>query len=142
MVERQRVSEVLRHDIEMVCRDGSGRGHRLSTVYVYDRAEPFAVTVVFRTRGMELPWMFSRELLALGQVSLVGEGDVQVWPSADEHGDPFVMLRLSSPDGSLLLEATAEQIHGFLEASTDLVPRGTEADHLDLDALVLAMLDR
>lgn len=141
MAERPRVSEVVRHDIAMVCRDGSGRPHRLPTVHVYDESEPFAVTVVFRTRGMELPWMFSREILILGQVSPVGDGDVRVWPSVDATGAPVVMLRLSSPDGTLVLEAAADEIRAFLDASIELVPRGTEADHVDLDALIMEMLD-
>ena len=139
MGERQHVSAQLRHEIDMVCRGDSGRPHRLSTVHVYDPAEPFAVTVVFHTRGMEMPWMFSREILVLGQVSPVGDGDVRVWPSVDPDGNPVVMVRLSSPDGSLVLEAPAPSIREFLDASTDLVPRGTEADHLDLDHVISQM---
>lgn len=140
MGERQRVSEKLQHEIAMTTRDLAGRAHVLPTVHVYDEAEPFAVTIVFRTRGMELPWTFSREILMLGLASPVGSGDVRVWPAFDPEGRAVVLIRLASPDGSLVVEAPIEQVQDFLDASTDLVPRGTESEHLDLDALVHELL--
>lgn len=140
MRERQHVSEQLRHEIAMICRDESGRPHLLPTVHVYDAAEPFAVTIVFHTRGLELPWTFSREVLMLGQVAPVGDGDVRVWPGVDRDGVPIVLVKLGSPDGSLVVEAPAVQVRDFLEASVSLVPRGAESDHLDLDRLIEELL--
>lgn len=139
-MERQQVAEKLRHEIAMSCRDSAGNPHPLHTVYVYDPSEPFAVTIVFRTRGLELPWTFSREVLVLGQVAPVGDGDVRVWPGADRDGQPIVMIKLSSPDGSLIVEAAAEQVRAFLDASVEVIARGAESDHIDMDGLVAALL--
>lgn len=114
----------------------------LDAVLVYDAADPLAVSALFDT-GAEKPvrWTFARDLLHDGLHRRVGEGDLVVWPSVDSEGEPAVNLRLCSPDGDALLEAPAAVIEDFLSMTTALVPFGQEADLLDVDAALQAILD-
>ncbi len=120
----------------MRCRDLDGTVQHLDTEYTYLRDEPYAVTVIFRTRGLELPWTFGRDLLAHGLEIGTGEGDVRVWPGTDPHGRRVVSLELTSPDGHLVVEADLAEVSDFVADTMVLVPVGTEGDHLDLDSLV------
>ena len=120
----------------MRCREVDGTVQHLDTDYTYLRSEPYAVTVVFRTRGLELPWTFGRDLLAHGLEIGTGDGDVRVWPGEDPHGRRVVSLELTSPDGHLIVEADLTEVAAFVEESFALVPPGTEGEHLDLDTLV------
>lgn len=140
MGESHQVEQSVCHEIAITCRDALGRPHLLLTEHVYDPAEPFAITILFHTREMVRPWTFSRELLILGQSAPVGDGDVRIWPAMDVDGVPVVAVRLSSPDGSILVEALAQDVQGFLAASIATVPRGAESRHLDLDALIEEIL--
>jgi hypothetical protein len=108
----------------------------------YHASDPYAVTAIFHTPGDAVRWVFSRDLLDEGLVHDVGDGDVQVVPGRDSQGEHTVQLRLASPDGVAVLEASAEAILAFLGRSYGLVPPGTEADHLDLDAALTAILGR
>jgi hypothetical protein len=107
----------------------------------YRANDPYAVTALFHI-GAERPvrWVFSRDLLDEGLVHDVGEGDVQVVPSRDALGYHTVQLRLASPDGVAVLEASADAVLEFLGRSYGLVPPGTEALHMDLDAALTRIL--
>ncbi len=86
-------------------------------------------------------WTFARELLAAGLDGWVGIGDVRVWPWTSPRGE-FVAVSLSAPDGSALFEAPRRVLVRFLRRTYVAVPRGREADHLDLDgALARLMID-
>ncbi|MEU2974671.1 SsgA family sporulation/cell division regulator, partial [Nocardiopsis alba] len=52
----------------------------------YSADDPYAIRVAFHT-GEDSPveWIFARELLTVGIVRPVGEGDVRVCPQAPEH---------------------------------------------------------
>ncbi len=127
-------------EIPMLCRDDEGRPHLLSTTFTYQRSEPFAVTIVFRTQGTTLPWTFARDLLMLGQVGPVGDGDVRVRPGRDSRGVPQIAIRLSSPDGQLVVVAATADVRSFLDATLRICPRGQEGEHLDVDGLVDELL--
>ncbi len=118
-------------------------GDRMLTIpatLTYAAAEPFAVTAVFRTSEGAVSWVFGRDLLEEGLTAPAGEGDVAVWPSVAQDRR-VVCLSLVSPSGSALLQADHAQVRQFLDSSLREVPRGTEADHLDLDAGLAALLD-
>ncbi|CAA9371073.1 MAG: hypothetical protein AVDCRST_MAG60-63 [uncultured Nocardioides sp.] len=51
-----------------------------------------------------------------------------------------MLISLSSPDGHLMLQARGEEITAFVDRSLDVVPLGTEAQHLDIDAMVAQLL--
>jgi hypothetical protein len=118
-------------------------GDRMMTIpatLTYSVREPYAVTAVFRTSDGDISWLFGRDLLEDGLGSPAGDGDVAVWPSM-AHGRRIVCLSLVSPSGSALLEADHDRVRTFLDASYRAVPRGTETEHLDLEAGLAALLD-
>ncbi|GIF72768.1 SsgA family sporulation/cell division regulator [Asanoa siamensis] len=102
----------------------------------YDPADPYAVRVRFfldRRRRDTVSWSFARDLLAAGLNEPTGLGDVRIWPWRTTQGDA-IALALSSPDGQALLEAPRATVAAFLADTYAQVPRGSEAERLDLDA--------
>ena len=75
----------------------------------YCATDPYAVRAVFSGDGMEVEWVFARDLLRTGLTSPVGEGDVHVWPSWGT-GRELLMISLTSPDGQAVLEAGAQDV--------------------------------
>jgi Streptomyces sporulation and cell division protein, SsgA len=109
----------------------------------YRASDPLAVEALFDAGVAEpVRWVFSRDLLVQGMDRRSGDGDVVVWPATGASGGATVHLRLSSPDGSALLEAPVEAVRDFLADTYRLVPLGHEGDHLDLDATLDQLLDR
>ena len=100
--------------------------------------------VTFRTGGTDgseaVRWTFARQLLTDGVTRPVGEGDVQVWP-LHGSGQPVVCLALSSPSGRALFEVPLSDLVEFLTRTYAAVPTGSEAQHVDLDAELAALLD-
>ena len=93
-------------------------------------------------------WNFQRRIgwldgahLAFDPTEPFGDGDVHVAPSINESGRAVVLITLSSPDGSLLLEARSDHVGDFLDRTLALVPCGTEAPNLDLDDLIAQILN-
>ncbi len=106
----------------------------------YTPADPYAVTALFHAdESAPVTWTFGRDLLAAGLDHPSGEGDVGVWPST-AGGEPVICVALSSPAGRALLEASHNDVRAFLSATFDLVPLGTESDHLDLDSALDRLL--
>jgi hypothetical protein len=105
----------------------------------YSAADPYAVRAVFSGDGMEVEWVFARELLRTGLTCPVGDGDVHVWPSWGT-GRELLMISLSSPDGQAVLEAGAEDVRNFLDRTTVVVPDGEESSYLDMDAALAKLL--
>jgi hypothetical protein len=100
----------------------------------YDAADPYAVHVAFHTGNDEIvEWTFARQLLVEGVTHPVGEGDVQVWPSADDRSRT-VCLSLTSPSGSALFEIPLPGLVEFLTRTYTAVPTGSETDFVDIDA--------
>lgn len=108
----------------------------------YTANDPYAVTAVFHTAADPIRWVFSRDLLDEGLVHDVGHGDVQIVPGRNEDGEHVVQVRLSSPDGVAVLEASADGVLEFLGRSYSLVPPGEESAYLDIDAALARLLDR
>ena len=112
----------------------------INAVLEYQPRDPYAVTAVLLTRDGPISWVFARDLLDEGLVHEVGDGDVQVSPVRDDDGHSTMQLRLSSPDGVAVLEASTDGVLEFLARSYGLVPPGSEVAFLDTDALVAALL--
>jgi hypothetical protein len=98
----------------------------------YSTSEPYEVRLAISV-GLDEPvvWRFARGLLAEGLSGRAGEGDVAVWPSADGLD---VVIRLSSPDGTIELTASTSSVARSLEATYCLVAVGAEPGRSDLDA--------
>ncbi|MFC6152287.1 SsgA family sporulation/cell division regulator [Nocardioides yefusunii] len=130
----------VRSDITITCIDISGRSHDIDTVFSYDEADPYAVTVTFLTHEGNLPWTFARDLLARGLNAPVGDGDVHVCPSVDERGHAVVIIELSSPDGHLVTESSSDAVNAFVQRTFDAVPAGEESQHLDIESMISQLL--
>jgi hypothetical protein len=109
----------------------------------YDVSDPYAVQVAFYTGSGNdadvVEWTFARQLLTDGVTAPVGEGDVQVWPSASS-GLPVVCLSLSSPSGKALFEVPVAELVDFLGQTYAAVPTGAESQHVDVDAELALLL--
>jgi hypothetical protein len=105
----------------------------------YSATDPYAVRAVFSGDGMEVEWVFARDLLRAGLSTPTGDGDVHVWPSWGT-GKDLLMISLTSPDGQAVLEASAEDVRRFLDRTTLVVQDGDESQHLDLDAALARLL--
>jgi hypothetical protein len=105
----------------------------------YSATDPYAVRAVFSGDGMEVEWVFARDLLRAGLSTPTGDGDVHVWPSWGT-GKELLMISLTSPDGQAVLEASAEDVRRFLDRTTLVVQYGDESQHLDLDAALARLL--
>jgi hypothetical protein len=109
----------------------------------YDATDPYAVQVSFHTgngaEGDIVEWTFARQLLTDGVTAPVGEGDVQVWPSASA-GLPVVCLSLTSPSGKALFEVPLPELVDFLGQTYAAVPTGAESQHVDVDAELALLL--
>src|SRR5215213_1880431 len=75
----------------------------------YGAADPYAVRAVFSGDGMEVEWVFARDLLRTGLATPIGDGDVHVWPSWGT-GRELVMISLTSPDGQAVLFVSEEDV--------------------------------
>lgn len=111
---------------------------RLSCEFSYAEQDPLAVTLVLDTDGQRpVRWVLSRDLLADGLSARSGEGDVMLWPMYDlpdgEASSSFY-LRLGSVH-TALFEIPAEAVAQWLSHTYAMVPRGTEMDAVDWDAL-------
>ncbi|MFK0255719.1 SsgA family sporulation/cell division regulator [Streptomyces sp. NPDC090445] len=107
---------------------------------VYLADDPYAVHITFHT-GSSTPvnWTFARELLVEGVFRPCGHGDVRIWPAKPEDR-AVICLALTSPDGDALLQAPAGSVSAWLERTLRVVPPGTEAELLGLDAALAELL--
>lgn len=100
----------------------------------YTADDPYAIKVAFHTGEDEpVEWIFARELLTVGIVRPVGEGDVRVWPSTDDE-ERTINIALSSPFGQAQFDASVSPLAEFLHRTYEIVPAGQEADYVDLDS--------
>jgi hypothetical protein len=127
-------------DIAMHSVDALGGLHHLEAGFGYEPADPFAVTVTFRTTYGDVAWTFARDLLVEGIDTPSGDGDVHVWPCDDADGRPAVAIELESDDGELLVQAPRWAVRRFVAHTLRAVPLGTESALLDLDAVLDALL--
>lgn len=110
----------------------------------YSTQDPYAIRIAFHV-GLEEPveWIFARDLLSRGTEAREGLGDVVVWPSAgSESGAPGSVLNieLSSPFGQAHFEAPVREVSDFLRRTFAMVPAGDEADFVDVETELTALL--
>ena len=100
----------------------------------YAADDPYALRVAFHVGDDDpVEWIFARELLTVGVVRRVGDGDVQVWPG-DEVGEGTLNLSLSSPFGTAHFEAPLAPLTDFLNRTYEIVAAGRESDFIDIEA--------
>jgi hypothetical protein len=113
---------------------------RIPATLRYDPADPIAVTISFRVaEGHTVEWTFARRLLAEGARSPAGLGDVRLRPSFRD-GRRVVVLSLSSPSGDAEFDIPASTVTTFLRQSFAAVPESMEAELIDWDGEVDALL--
>jgi hypothetical protein len=107
----------------------------------YSAEDPLAVEAHFDDGSPDpVRWVFARDLLATGMKELTGDGDVVIWPTVGADGEAAVQMRLNSPHGDALLEASASELDEFLAATWRLVPPGTEHRYMDVEDVITALL--
>jgi hypothetical protein len=98
----------------------------------YAADDPYAIRMAFYVGDDEpVEWIFARELLTVGIVRKVGDGDVEFWPAAD---DGSLNIALSSPFGDALFEVPLSPLADFLHRTYQAVPAGEETEFIDIDA--------
>lgn len=105
----------------------------------YTLQDPYAVSLVFSGPDEDVIWVFARELLAAGLTLPQGQGDVRIRPEI-RSGRRFVMISLTSPDGTAELEADAESIRTFITQTERVVARGQEHTVVNVDEALAALL--
>ncbi|WP_131736329.1 SsgA family sporulation/cell division regulator [Actinomadura roseirufa] len=100
----------------------------------YAADDPYAIRMAFYVGDDEpVEWIFARELLTVGIVRKVGDGDVEVWPTAPDD-DTSLNIALSSPFGNALFEVPLSPLADFLHRTYQAVPAGQESEFIDIDA--------
>ena len=110
----------------------------------YSKEDPFAIRIAFHV-GLDEPveWIFARELLSTGVEGEQGLGDVKVWPSTGSESDlpgSVLNIELSSPFGQAHFEAPLQEIADFLRRTYQVVPVGSETDHVDVESELTDLL--
>ncbi|MFI0453531.1 SsgA family sporulation/cell division regulator [Actinomadura sp. 6N118] len=99
----------------------------------YAADDPYAIRMAFYVGNDEpVEWIFARELLTVGIVRKVGDGDVEVWPAGSD--DTTLNIALSSPFGNALFEVPLSPLAEFLHRTYQVVPAGQESEFVDMDA--------
>lgn len=107
----------------------------------YDRADPFGVTLVLTPAGHPpVVWHLSRELLSSGLRVFSGIGAVRAWPSPGRGAEGQLRLRLGPSEAYALFEIDRAGLRRWLERTYASVPRETEAQGVDWDALTTRLL--
>jgi hypothetical protein len=130
------ITETMRMDFL----DASCTGASLDAEFGYRTDDPYAVTVVFRSDAQEVRWTFGRDLLVQGIHEPVGLGDVHLWPCLSEAGSAVVVLELSSPDGTVMVQAPTREVSLFVQRMLEAVPIGAEGALIDVEGALAELL--
>ena len=112
----------------------------------YSQTDPWAVWARFRAgapgdpAAVDFEWAFARDLLSAGLHVESGQGVVRVRPHVLPRRRRVVMIEMFTPMGMVGFTTPAVGVRKFLKAARALVPPGTEARHLDLDAGIASLL--
>ena len=112
----------------------------------YSETDPWAVWARFRAgvpgdpAAVDFEWAFARDLLSVGLEVESGQGAVRVRPRVLPRRRRVVMIELLTPSGPVGFTTPAAGVKRFLKAARALVPPGTEARHLDIDAGIASLL--
>jgi hypothetical protein len=107
----------------------------------YERDDPYAVHLSFpRSPGQEpIEWIFARSLVADGLSGPAGDGDVRIRPAPEDLDGP-VHVELRSPSGRAVFAVPRPVLADFVHRCQALVPAGSEAGFVDLDAELEVLL--
>lgn len=141
MTKHTRTAETITELVDLEFVDQQGEATALQADLVFDPADPFAVTMVFRNSTQEVRWTFGRELLVEGLYEPTGDGDVHVWPCLSSNGTAVVIVELCSPDGELLVQAQSRVVNGFVNRMLAAVPDGQESTFVDFDTELARFFD-
>ena len=132
-MKQTKTAQVVTENLELELVDPQGEAASIESDLVFDPADPYAVTMVFRTGVQEVRWTFGRELLVGGRFEPTGDGDVHVWPCLSSDGRAVVMIELRSPDGELLVQADSRSVDIFIAKMLSSVPDGQESVYVNFD---------
>jgi hypothetical protein len=139
-MKQTKIARVVTENVELEFVDQQGEASAIDADLVFDPADPYAVTMVFRTGVQEVRWTFGRELLVDGLYEPTGDGDVHVWPCLSSTGAAVVIIELSSPDGELLVQAPSRKVSNFVATMLVEVPDGQETAFVDFDTELATLL--
>ena len=139
-MKQTKTAQVITENVALEFVDPQGEATAIDADLVFDPADPYAVTMVFRTGVQEVRWTFGRELLLDGLYEPTGDGDVHVWPCLSSNGSAVVIIELCSPDGELLVQAGSRHVNQFVNAMLASVPDGQESAFVDFDTELTAIL--
>src|SRR3978361_486011 len=132
-MKQTKTAQVIAENVELEFVGPQGEAASIDSGLVFDPADPYAVTMVFRTGVQEVLWTFGRELLVEGLFEPTGDGDVHVWPCLRSAGSAGLIIELCSPDGELLVQASSRSVTTFVQSMLDSVPDGQESSFVDFD---------
>jgi hypothetical protein len=134
---------VVERELELKLVVSPERSVPVPALLAYRTDDPYAVHIAFHINSEHpVNWTFARELLVEGMFRPCGQGDVRMWPTRVDGRGVVVMMALTSPDGDALLEAPAAQVSAWLERTLRVVPPGSEAEQLGIDAALHQLLAR
>jgi hypothetical protein len=141
-VDRSRIgpTPAVTQFVRMLLLDNTGDAVPGAAELHYEPTDPYAVTVTFLTEQGEVDWTFGRDLLIDGSYRPFGDGDVHVQPSVDSEGRALVLLELHSRSSVAVVQTGASDMRAFVDRMIGAVPIGDEAEYLDLDASLEALL--
>jgi len=139
-MKQTKTAQVVTENVALEFVDPQGEATAIDADLVFAPADPYAVTMVFRTGLQEVRWTFGRELLMEGLYEPSGDGDVHVWPCLSSDGSAVVIIELCSPDGELLVQAHSRSVNRFVGAMLASVPDGQESAFVDFDTELTAIL--
>jgi Streptomyces sporulation and cell division protein, SsgA len=112
----------------------------------YSQTDPWAVWARFSAgtpgdpAAVDFEWAFARDLLSAGLHVESGQGDVRVRPWVLPRRRRVVMIELFTTRGPVGFTTPLAGVRKFLKAARALVPPGTEAWHLDIDAGIASLM--
>ncbi|HET6165683.1 MAG TPA: SsgA family sporulation/cell division regulator [Marmoricola sp.] len=133
-MQKQITAQAITEQMRLEFVDTEGLSTPLDAEFEYNPADPFAVSILFSDEPTPVRWTFARELLVEGFYEPTGDGDVHVWPCLNTEGAAVVILELSSPSGEVLVQVSSRALSAFIHQMVAMVPAGSEAQHVDLDA--------
>ena len=139
-MQEQITAQAITERMRMEFVDTEGLSTPLDAEFEFDPADPYAVSILFTDEPTPVRWTFARELLIEGFYEPTGDGDVHVWPCLSTDGCSVVILELSSPSGEVLVQVSSRAISAFIHQMVAMVPPGTEANLVDLDAEITKLL--
>ncbi|MFH8443002.1 SsgA family sporulation/cell division regulator [Streptomyces sp. NPDC018026] len=107
--------------------------------FQYDPDAPLLVTLTFVLEdGPRIVWHVGRDLLHEGLHTLIGIGDIQVWPECLAEQES-AWLQISSYGATALFQLPVPPLAEWLASTYRLVPAGTEQSRLGTDAFLAGL---